>query len=75
MALTPCPECGRQVSASAPACPGCGHPLKAGTGRDSGWLGKLAGVFGVWLLAPWAARVLVFIAACVVAVVALVSSR
>lgn len=27
MALVPCPECGRQVSEAAPACPGCGFPV------------------------------------------------
>lgn len=29
MALIPCPECGRDVSTMAPACPGCGVPLAA----------------------------------------------
>lgn len=29
MALIDCPECGRQVSDKASACPGCGHPIKA----------------------------------------------
>lgn len=27
MALMACPECGRQVSTEAKACPGCGYPL------------------------------------------------
>lgn len=27
MALIDCPECGRQVSTAAKACPGCGYPL------------------------------------------------
>lgn len=27
MALIPCPECGKQVSTSATACPGCGFPV------------------------------------------------
>ena len=27
MALLACPDCGRAVSASAPACPGCGRPI------------------------------------------------
>jgi len=27
MALIACPECGKQVSSSAPTCPGCGHPI------------------------------------------------
>jgi hypothetical protein len=30
MALLPCPECGRQVSNMAVACPQCGHPLNIG---------------------------------------------
>ena len=29
MALTACPECEREVSDQAQACPGCGHPLAA----------------------------------------------
>lgn len=29
MALTTCPDCGREVSDAAPACPGCGRPMKA----------------------------------------------
>lgn len=27
MALTACPECQKQVSSAASACPGCGHPM------------------------------------------------
>ena len=27
MALIPCPACGKQVSAQAPTCPQCGHPI------------------------------------------------
>jgi len=29
MALQPCPECAREVSSSAAACPHCGHPVVA----------------------------------------------
>lgn len=29
MALIECPECGREVSDKAPACPGCGAPIAA----------------------------------------------
>ena len=29
MALIECPECGKQVSSKAPACPGCGAPMDA----------------------------------------------
>ena len=28
MALIKCPDCGKQVSSEAPACPGCGRPIK-----------------------------------------------
>lgn len=31
MALHPCPDCGREVSDSAPICLGCGTPLDAAT--------------------------------------------
>jgi hypothetical protein len=31
MPLVNCPECGRQVSTAAEACPQCGHPMKAAT--------------------------------------------
>ena len=29
MALVTCPECGREISDQATACPGCGHPMAA----------------------------------------------
>jgi hypothetical protein len=29
MALVKCPDCGKQVSELAPACPGCGRPMNA----------------------------------------------
>jgi len=29
VSLTPCPECSRQISTAAFACPGCGHPRPA----------------------------------------------
>lgn len=28
MAMINCPECGKEISDKAPACPNCGHPLK-----------------------------------------------
>jgi TM2 domain-containing membrane protein YozV len=28
MAILPCPECGREISSAAMACPGCGHPVR-----------------------------------------------
>lgn len=75
MALVNCPECQRQVSTSATACPGCGHPLRPSLAVGPGLLGKLAAVLGVWLVAPWAARLLAFLAACVVALVVVLCSR
>ncbi len=30
MALVKCPDCGKEVSDAAPACPGCGRPMAAG---------------------------------------------
>ena len=29
MALIQCPECGREISDQAEACPGCGYPIAA----------------------------------------------
>ena len=29
MSLIDCPDCGRQISSNAPACPGCGAPIAA----------------------------------------------
>ena len=29
MPLVPCPDCGREVSISAPVCPQCGRPMAA----------------------------------------------
>jgi len=31
MALTKCPDCGKEVSSVAPTCPSCGHPIAAHT--------------------------------------------
>ena len=31
MALINCPECGKEVSSQAPACPSCGHPINTNT--------------------------------------------
>lgn len=35
MALIDCPECGRQISTAAEACPGCGHPNRPVPARGS----------------------------------------
>ncbi|MCL5278984.1 MAG: zinc ribbon domain-containing protein [Planctomycetes bacterium] len=34
MALVPCPECGREVSDQALACPHCGYPIGGGGGYE-----------------------------------------
>lgn len=78
MALISCPECRREVSDKAPACPGCGYPIAASAQPSGGLRGdhvadmtKTAGkVAGIWLAAgaaPWIARLIVG----VVAVIAL----
>eukprot|EP01037_Dinobryon_pediforme_P018448 gene18448-18724_t len=77
MALIRCPECGREVSSQAPACPACGYPIQAqGTpraGRHPSALhsphlwGRVAMVLGAWLLTPWIARLVVALAVCVLA--------
>jgi predicted amidophosphoribosyltransferase len=36
MPLIDCPACGNKVSANAPACPGCGEPIKSSTAKASG---------------------------------------
>jgi len=36
MALIPCPECGREISTLAVACPGCGCPQD--TTIESAWM-------------------------------------
>lgn len=74
MAIIHCPECAREISDRATACPGCGCPLQSsappaseGTGaapRDTvGVVGKIAAfVFGIFAV-PWAARALVGVVA------------
>lgn len=54
MALTKCPDCGRDVSDAAPACPGCGRPIKPpkDTEKKGGiGCGSLLVVMGIlWLI-------------------------
>lgn len=58
MALIECPECNKQISKEAEACPSCGHPMKKrrpvivereSSGRTSGcaWIALLAIVMAV----------------------------
>ena len=49
MALTTCPDCGRQLSDRAYACPGCGHPLRPPPKPAMGlWVG-LGCLLTLWL--------------------------
>lgn len=54
MALTNCPDCGRQISDQAQACPQCGHPLKSSknvyiTNAKKGKGKKIIGVILIFL--------------------------
>lgn len=66
MALITCPECGKQVSSQAKACPACGFPVAETTARTGGAIGAdlLAEVRPSWwnyfwhllfcfLIVPW----------------------
>ena len=76
MALIKCPECAREVSSHAPACPACGYPLRA-TGAPPAQphtalhsphvSGRAASALGAWLVTPWIAMPFVFLAAFVLA--------
>ena len=80
MALIPCPACARQVSEAAVACPNCGHPIADGNGGTfkqaltrpeavkSGFT-----VLGVFVAAPWIARVLAVVAFVILAIVVVVN--
>lgn len=46
MALTICPDCTKEISASAPFCPGCGAPIAAAHSA-SGNVNTLGGCLGV----------------------------
>lgn len=47
MALIPCPDCSRDVSSVAPACPQCGRPIAATTVEATGKRWKLMEAVGV----------------------------
>lgn len=64
MALINCPECGKQVSDTAPACPHCGYPIiedgepaeSVGPNKQKknnllGWGGIILAIFIVWAIA------------------------
>lgn len=67
MSLVACPECAHQVSTRAFTCPGCGYPMPTPAGSSAAGsaihagnaasIAKTAGtVAGIWLTAPWVAR-------------------
>ncbi|MBP6898041.1 MAG: zinc ribbon domain-containing protein [Pseudacidovorax sp.] len=81
MALIDCPDCGRRVSPRAPSCPNCGAPITA-KGRPAdqrlvtpGLLGRLAAVLGAWLVFPWVARLLAFLAGIALLIVMFTTAR
>lgn len=63
MPLILCPECKREISDKAMACPGCGYPIREpgnSSVLSSATTVKTAGtVFAAWLTAPWIARLVV----------------
>ena len=46
MSLVKCPECGKQVSETAKACPNCGHVLKQKDGGTAMTLGIISVILG-----------------------------
>ena len=82
MALIPCPACARQVSEAAVACPNCGHPIGGDRGGAGGTFKQALTrpeavksgftVLGVFVAAPWIARVLAFLLVVVLAIVVVV---
>ena len=84
MALVACSECGKQVSTLATSCPSCGAPVNGGGDGsaarrepvvNAGLLGKLVTAMGAWLVIPWIARLLVFLAGIVMLIVMFRSGR
>ena len=87
MALIPCPACARQVSEAAVACPNCGHPIATAPGASPGaFPGTFKDaltrpeavksgftVLGVFVAAPWIARVLALILFVILAIVVVVN--
>lgn len=49
MALTQCPECGKEVSSEAESCPNCGHPIRVASAskkKPSLKVGSIIGLIG-----------------------------
>lgn len=85
MALIPCPACAAQVSEAAVACPRCGHPIAghpavrttSGTFKEALTRPETVRngitVLGVFVAAPWIARILTVFLLAIVAIVALLN--
>lgn len=82
MALIACPACGRQVSEAAPTCPGCGHPIARPYAQPNTLKDALTrpeavrsglNVLGVFVAAPWIARVIAVALFVVLAIVVVVN--
>lgn len=72
MSLIDCPECNARISDKAYSCPHCGNPFReppSGRYFSEKNIGQIAGVTGIWLTAPWLAR-MVFGVVCVIAIAA-----
>lgn len=77
MALTPCPECGREISTLAATCPHCGAP-RPGAGEDFGGPGSAPPQgpmesLGRGLTERWNARKVIYVAAGAALALALIS--
>lgn len=79
MALIDCAECGKKVSTLAASCPSCGAPVPGEANHEpmvtAGLLGKIAALFGAWVIVPWVVRLIAFLAGIVLLIVMFASSR
>ena len=82
MPLISCPACGHRVSDAAPTCPSCGHPIAPSNARPGSFKDALTRpdavksgitVLGVFVAAPWIARVLALALVVVLAIVVVLS--
>lgn len=67
MALISCPECRRDVSDKAPACPHCGYPV-GGQARPQREMDSS-------VIVPWVARLVAFVVFCIVLIVMFAKGR
>lgn len=79
MSLIACPECANRVSDKALACPGCGHPIAAGSARSGGVTGMVGSVAGTYISATTLASlilgVVMFVCVAAVLITLIVSNR